>query len=1805
MAFSLRDKLKGVVDGGSPFTVQKQVPRPASTAQAVRRPNPVVRAAKGVGNNVNDFGNAVTDRVGGGLLRGAARVGAFVAEPLPGQQRQSTEKFIQKYMEAPKDRGGVGGYSRKSVGGKSGVVTGTVIKGGVDLATLGKTGGATSKVVQNTTRVKNTGKVGSNVISKTAGGTAALTTMDLQQVGMGNPYQNTTARIPLQTAMSAAGKDTYQPGKITSKLLGSPTVMSYGAQGRAVNEATPSWAPKNDKLTSALLAAADILPAAAPFAKPITKAAVAGAKQIPTLPTRAVDRIQGNPMPNRNVTDDEIRAIARTQRLRQGWGENLSNVKPNDAYTQSVVQDRLGLPVNNFKALDDLVIARNTYNAKKAANGPLFKPLNEGGYAKNPFNKEVADGLSKEQSEFINAYANDLESMGQGNGVAITKASGNEAYGLDDFANKRVSNNYRDAELGTGNVTKEQWFDQARKELESGKGMYGASDEYKTLLTAQQAKQAAKQPVEQVAPEVSQKISGSLDNSIAPTDTAPSTKPTAPKNLDELFSSDSDLFSGTPAKPPANSFQDILRSKTRPDSIKEVVKGGGNPLYHDTTAKGILGILDSGDIRTSQAPFSQIAGQGKRVSTTRNFDNYSRYGKAPYRLVIDESKTGQRSIPDNRDEFESIFNKNVSTKAVQSLAIDTTNPALIKDMQDGTLANVIAKAKEKGMRIEPFEGKILPDDASNAEIQRLTKEMYNSQFASNTASGAATKPTAVLPNAAVPTRAGKPVVGGASGNGNTKAATLTDQESADYLKGMTKAQKEAQKGKPAIKETVSDFKEKFIDDLAPIEDRLNKAIKAGTSVNPKDHITYQLDRSRRAEGIMNAYVRDNKLDKLIQKVDSTDEFDQYLIARHAKELDVDIKTGRDSAKDAAIVKQLDAKYGAAAKELYGYNQKLLDTAVDYGLISKQSAATLKKRYPEYVPFNRIFNEDEMANLAGGVGRGDASLSSQSVVKRIKGSERAIASPLNSIIDKTRVVIEQGERNKAASMLASYKKLEGNPFNLKEISPTETIAGRPTISFLDKGVKRTFLTDKVIADAAKNMSRQDIGLWGRIAAIPARALRGGATAANVGFAGANIVKDMVGAAINSKHSVRIADPTVFGKSLAAALKHDGESYTELMREGVSGTSFDMFRNPLKSNVAEIKSYKNPATRAAYLAKHPGQIYRTFENTIGRSEDYGRALQYYSNKKGFKANGKNATDATILAADQARSNSTNFFRHGSVGKGVNLAIPYWNAGVQGARIQARRIKERPAATLSKMGVAIVAPSAMIALNNYSDETKREVMDNIPEYEKKGNIIIVGPNARYNKDTNEWDGVFKFPVPPQHIGIHNTVQDAVKASKTGADFDIAKNLGLISENYTTFNATDPREVANRYTPQAVKLIAEPTTNTNLYTGNKIVPDSQKNLPAEDQSSDYSSGTAKTLGKAFNISPRQLDNSFRTGLGGAGQNLLRGTDTALSKAGVIKPEEVRGKGLGESITGRFYGPKAINPSDKADKKFADLKKEITNSDAYKKAPAYDKSRMLNRLETDIAAVEYKQHNAKNGTGEYAPDYTGKDKKLTKKQQTLVTDGFKSDTYTNLDTKKSGGSKTEVASTITPHSQKVLNQYNKLDAATRTAKIQNEPDYEWKVAKSNLENDIASNKLSGVQKMTREKAVKKLDIGKSYSKEARELHGKSKADVFDYITKATNGQKLADELTAYDQALYAAGFAKYATFANGIAPKGRGGSRSGSKSASGRKTGKGSRGGKAGKTASFDFSAFASINRLASSNQSALRSTIQKKRITRKKVAK
>lgn len=957
---------------------------------------------------------------------------------------------------------------------------------------------------------------------------------------------------------------------------------------------------------------------------------------------------------------------------------------------------------------------------------------------------------------------------------------------------------------------------------------------------------------------------------------------------------------------------------------------------------------------------------------------------------------------------------------------------------------------------------------------------------------------------------------------NSTPAGLNTQ---DYIRLQTELQDAARKGDGGgrLANIRDDFKKTVVDSFAPIEDTLNKAMKQGAKIAPENNIKYQIDRALRAETIGGQYIKDQGLAHIIQSAPDTKALDQYLIAKHAADLEANgVKTGRNLGADRQLVQDLAPQYEAHAQAINKYNHQLLDKATEYGLVSPETATMLKQKYPNYVPANRIFGEGEV-KVPKGIGGGKASLSNQSVVQRIKGSERNIESPLASIVKKTQDVIDQGERNKTAGILASYKELPGNPFNLRELKKNETIGVKPVISYIDNGVTRRFETTQEIAAAAKSLDKQQLGIIGQVAAIPTRVLRLGATGVNVGFTMANVTKDVASAFINSEHPLAAASPTAIRDAFAVAFNHGSKQYAELLREGAGGTSFDIARNAPVQNVQHIRAQKNITTKTLYTVTHPAQLLRAVENTIGRSEEFGRAAQYYSNKRAFAAKGATEAQSRILGANAARNNTVNFARAGTYGRVANSVLPYLNAGIQGSRTLMRNIKDRPVQTFTKIAIVGFLPTATTTAWNLGSADRKAAYDDISEYEKQGNIIIVPPHPHKDPKTGRWN-VIKIPVSQEIANMNNIVRNGVEATHKDAPLAFGKIAGDLLGTATSLNAQSGRQVVGQVTPQAIKPVLEGVVNQNLFTGNKIIPDTQKNLEPKDQYGDYTSGTAKMLGRVTGASPRIIDNFIKTAGGGVGQNLTHISDQALAKAGVIKPNEVQGKGFGESISNRFVGASGSTAYSKADQKQAALNKQLQQLPGYKSMTPQDKAKALNRLQGDVSKVYIPAKDPKTQTP------------LSPRQQHLM-EG-KPDLTSYLTKQKSGGSHIPVATSIDSHSKKVLSEFNTLDSKTKAAKVAKEYDYEYKVAKAKYLNDKAQGKISPIKDLSRVDDLAKLKASSGVSKDTRTLYGLSADKRAKYLASVPDATGTLNQLRTLDQSLVSAGVRKnpaYGPTTNGI----------------------------------------------------------------------
>jgi len=752
-----------------------------------------------------------------------------------------------------------------------------------------------------------------------------------------------------------------------------------------------------------------------------------------------------------------------------------------------------------------------------------------------------------------------------------------------------------------------------------------------------------------------------------------------------------------------------------------------------------------------------------------------------------------------------------------------------------------------------------------------------------------------------------------------------------YVSEQVAKQKTAKQPiKATLSGIINEIKQKFTDETSALSDTLNLAEKQGKfTVLPRDDIRIQIDKALRSDSIATQFMKDKGFTKVVQQVPDTNEFNQYLIAKHALRVgDKGIQTGRDAISDQELVRALSPKYEAFAKQLRGYQDALLEYKVESGFITRELADALKKEYPDYVPLNRIFTELEENIMKNPTGRGGvASVSTQNVLHRLKGSEREIANPLESILEQTGIAFRQGERNRAAQMLAKYKELPGNPFGLREITGTERIGGKYTVSAFINGQKRTFETFPEIAEAARNLDAQQFGLLGQLFAYPTRVLKLGATGLNIPFIAGNFVKDQIFSTVTSKRplSTSIANPKVFGKALYNAIGH-GKTYDDWVRSGASFTSFDISRNTAPQTLSKIRAGKNIGSKVAYTVKDPREWLRAVENIVGRGEELTRIQQFEGTKQALLKQGRTLEDATLLAQQASNFNTANFARKGSWSKVVNGVLPFFSAGIAGARSLVRSAKDNPAHFAVKFGVTVGLPTATVTAWNLSDPLRKQAYDDIADFEKNNNLIIVPPDP-VKDEFGKWN-VIKIPITPGLSNLMSIVRRQVEGVHKLDPQTALAILGDIGAATTSLNFSEPRQLVTGLIPQAVKPAAETMLNKNFFTGRDIVPFYMKNKPPEEQVWDDTSATAREIGRVFNTSPLYVENAVGTSFAGVGRQALNASDRLLYEAGLIPEEQIGGKSIGEDIQGRFTKATGGEIERKEEQAEIDAERSLSQSD-------------------------------------------------------------------------------------------------------------------------------------------------------------------------------------------------------------------------------------------------------------------------------------
>lgn len=223
------------------------------------------------------------------------------------------------------------------------------------------------------------------------------------------------------------------------------------------------------------------------------------------------------------------------------------------------------------------------------------------------------------------------------------------------------------------------------------------------------------------------------------------------------------------------------------------------------------------------------------------------------------------------------------------------------------------------------------------------------------------------------------------------------------------------------------------------------------------------------------------------------DLNDYLIARRTLEDLVpreDVKVSdADKLKSVEAMTRLAEKYkeefawfDTFAREIYEYQRRVLSNLVDSGIMSKEMYDGILAKNPNYIPFQRVLEEEGLDSPLGGnaslrqdtatmltrTGKFTGAKASK-VIKKIKGSDKEIKTVTHSVIANTAKIIDLAYRNRVATGIANLADVM--PEYIQPMAQTKVKRGTAKVKVTyDAGLRRKL--EAAIEHFGNSLSRQD-------------------------------------------------------------------------------------------------------------------------------------------------------------------------------------------------------------------------------------------------------------------------------------------------------------------------------------------------------------------------------------------------------------------------------------------------------------------------------------------------------------------------------------------------------------------------------------------------------------------------------------------------------------------------------------------------------------------------------------------------------------
>lgn len=508
-----------------------------------------------------------------------------------------------------------------------------------------------------------------------------------------------------------------------------------------------------------------------------------------------------------------------------------------------------------------------------------------------------------------------------------------------------------------------------------------------------------------------------------------------------------------------------------------------------------------------------------------------------------------------------------------------------------------------------------------------------------------------------------------------------------------------------------------------------------------------------------------------------------------------------------------------AKEIYDYNNFLLDILVDYGIITSDDKLYYNKKYPNYVPTIRATDKTKVQ-----MDMISKKASINIPIKKAKGGNQDIIPLKEAIALRTMQTMNSALRNNFGNELYNTLNTEaetnnvnldetiGDNIDVEDYLTKSTNKNPATLTIFKDGKKVTFNISDEIYEALAPSQRYKFNIFNKISQIR----RGLLTEFNPAFMFTNPIKDIQDGALNSKHS------TLFLRNIPEAvsqIKNKGQYYKQYIANGGSYETYFNYGDGYN---------QLPVQRARFDPRRVLDKISTINQYIEMTP---RLAEFISSIE--------AGDSLETAMYNAQEITTNFKRGGNWTKNLDAnGVTFLNASVQGAVKQIRNIQEAKAQGIKgvtnlavKWSVAGLTPYLLSQLLWGDDDDYEELSDYV-----KNNYYLLWKND---------DATFvRIPKGRVMSVIQNLFEQPLNSLK-GDKIDIPEFLELLQNQVLP---SDPTE-NNIFSP-----ILDVAQNKTWYGGD-LVSQSMQNLPSSEQYDESTDSLSIWIGQKTGLSPIKIN--------------------------------------------------------------------------------------------------------------------------------------------------------------------------------------------------------------------------------------------------------------------------------------------------------------------------------------------------------------